>query len=58
MTVVANASRIDQRVLSSRLSTLADDMANADLDGPALMLYGLAPRAGAALTQSARQEVS
>ncbi len=45
VTIVENASRPDQRVLSSTLDTLPVDLADAQFNGPALMLYGLAPRA-------------
>jgi uroporphyrin-III C-methyltransferase/precorrin-2 dehydrogenase/sirohydrochlorin ferrochelatase len=45
VTLVANASRPEQEIRASRLSDLARD---ADtLDGPALILLGLAPRAAA-----------
>ncbi|MEO0829111.1 MAG: siroheme synthase CysG [Pseudomonadota bacterium] len=45
VTIVENASRADQRVLATKLGALADDMKTAALNGPAVMLYGLAPRA-------------
>ncbi|MGO4915673.1 siroheme synthase CysG [Pseudogemmobacter sp. W21_MBD1_M6] len=45
VTVIENASRPDQRVVSTTLSTLSADLDEANLSGPALMLYGLAPRA-------------
>ena len=44
VTVIENASRPDQRVLASTLGSLADDLFAADLSGPALTLFGLAPR--------------
>lgn len=61
VTVVANASRPEQQVLDSTLATLSADLDQID-DGPALILYGLAPRAAlpvasAALVQR-QQEVS
>ncbi|QUS37098.1 uroporphyrinogen-III C-methyltransferase [Falsirhodobacter algicola] len=43
VTLVENASRANQRVIAATLSTLADRA--ADLAGPAILLYGLAPRA-------------
>lgn len=46
VTIVENASRPDQRVIGTTLIGLPD--AVADLDGPAVLLYGLAPRAAAA----------
>ena len=47
VTLVENASRPDQRVIAARLRTLPEDAAL--LDGPALMLYGLAPRDAASI---------
>ncbi|WP_425098375.1 uroporphyrinogen-III C-methyltransferase [Tropicibacter sp. S64] len=59
VTLVANASRADQQVLASTLGTLAQDLAASDLTGPALTLYGIAPRAAApALSDIRKQEVS
>ena len=45
VTLVENVSRADQRVLPATLATLPD--AALALDGPAVILYGLAPRAAA-----------
>jgi len=45
VTIVENASRPDQSVLESCLATLAADLDRADMTGPAILLYGLAPRA-------------
>lgn len=42
VTVVENVSRPDQRIVAATLATLPD--AVATLDGPAVLLYGLAPR--------------
>ncbi len=47
VTLVENASRPDQRILSTTLDRLPADLAAAELTGPALTLYGLAPRAAA-----------
>ena len=47
VTVIENASRPDQRVLETTLGRMADDIANAQMSGPALTFYGLAPRAAA-----------
>ncbi|MBC2835280.1 uroporphyrinogen-III C-methyltransferase [Paragemmobacter straminiformis] len=50
VTAVENVSRADQRVVAATLGTLPQ--AVATLDGPAVLLYGLAPRqARIALTQ-------
>ncbi len=48
VTVVENASRADQRVLSTTLDQLPADLAAADFGGPALTFLGLAPRQHAA----------
>ncbi len=48
VTVVANASRAEQRILALRIETLAAGMAEAELQGPALILLGVAPAAVAA----------
>ena len=48
VSIVENASRTDQRILASHLAALPEDLARADLAGPALMLIGLAPRAAEA----------
>ncbi|WP_068112637.1 siroheme synthase CysG [Tropicimonas marinistellae] len=53
VTIVENASRPDSRIIASRLATLAEDLADAALPGPAVLMFGLAPRAArTALVQS------
>jgi uroporphyrin-III C-methyltransferase / precorrin-2 dehydrogenase / sirohydrochlorin ferrochelatase len=52
ITVVENASRPEQRVLSTTLDRLPADLTEAELDGPAVILYGLAPRAALAVTET------
>lgn len=50
VTLVENASRPDQRILTSRLDRLTADLAEAAPVGPVITLFGLAPaRAAAAL---------
>ena len=49
VTVVENASRPDSRRVATTLARLAADLDSAALTGPAILLYGLAPRAAAAL---------
>jgi uroporphyrin-III C-methyltransferase/precorrin-2 dehydrogenase/sirohydrochlorin ferrochelatase len=44
VSIVENASRSDQRILSTTLARLAQDLASADLAGPALLVLGLTPR--------------
>jgi uroporphyrin-III C-methyltransferase/precorrin-2 dehydrogenase/sirohydrochlorin ferrochelatase len=58
VTVIENASRPDQRVLQSTLATLPNDLSAADMTGPALTFYGLAPRAAAAALPSLKQELA
>jgi len=59
VTVIENASRPDQRVLSTTLSALPQDLADAQMTGPALTFYGLAPRAAAqAATQTPLEEMA
>ncbi|MGI3185553.1 siroheme synthase CysG [Nioella aestuarii] len=48
VTIVENASRPDQRIVDSTLATLASDLDTANLSGPAILLYGLSPRAAEA----------
>lgn len=45
VTVIENASRPDQRILETTLAQMAEDITRADMSGPALTFYGLAPRA-------------
>ena len=58
VTIVENVSRPDQRVIGTTLARLADDLGQAGLTGPALILYGLAPRDAKAVTQSLEEIVS
>ena len=58
VTVIENASRADQRVLESRLSTLPDDISSAEMKGPALILFGLAPRAALAAAPQITKEIA
>ncbi|MFZ7090523.1 uroporphyrinogen-III C-methyltransferase [Primorskyibacter sp. 2E233] len=59
VTLVENASRADERVIATTLGALVQDLSAADLTGPALTLFGLAPRAAAtALPEIRKQEVS
>ncbi len=50
VSVIENASRPDQRILETTLATLPADLADAGFDGPALTLFGLAPRAAQSLS--------
>ena len=44
VTIVENASRPDQRIVAATLATLPAAIADAAMTGPALLMYGLAPR--------------
>ncbi|UOA26935.1 siroheme synthase CysG [Pseudosulfitobacter sp. DSM 107133] len=48
VTVIENASRPEQRIVGTTLADLPQTLTDADMTGPALMFYGLAPRAAAA----------
>ncbi len=48
VSVVENASRADQRILATTLARLPDALDAAAMQGPAVILLGLAPRAAAA----------
>ncbi len=52
VTVIENASRPDQRILATTLAEMEPTMSNAGLSGPAMVFYGLAPRAAASLCKT------
>lgn len=56
VSVIENASRPDQRVIDTTLSQLADSLAAAELQGPALTLFGLAPRQARAIAATEPQQ--
>ena len=58
VTLVANASRPDQRVLSTTLDRLAADLADAAFDGPVITLLGLAPAKAAAALPTLLEELA
>jgi uroporphyrin-III C-methyltransferase/precorrin-2 dehydrogenase/sirohydrochlorin ferrochelatase len=58
VTIIENASRPDQRVLATTLDHLARDLEAADITGPALTFYGLAPRAAQAQIPRSQQELA
>ena len=45
VTIVENVSRTDQHIVASELARLSDDLSAARLTGPAVLMFGLAPRA-------------
>ena len=44
VTVVENASRPDQRIVAATLADLPETLGGAGIAGPAVLLYGIAPR--------------
>jgi len=56
VTVVENASRANQSTVATTLADLPKDVEG--LDGPALILFGLAPREAANFVQSYSQEIA
>lgn len=44
ISIIENVSRLEQRTLATTLGELAQDIEGANMKGPALMIYGLAPR--------------
>jgi uroporphyrin-III C-methyltransferase/precorrin-2 dehydrogenase/sirohydrochlorin ferrochelatase len=55
VTIIENVSRADQRIIATTLGALEPTITNANLTGPALTLFGLAPRA--ALTIAATPDL-
>lgn len=58
VSIIENASRPDQRTLATRLGKLAEDIGAAALSGPALILFGLAPRAAAEALTELTEEIA
>src|SRR6056297_3306607 len=58
VTVIENASRPDQRCVATTLDSLAQDLSRAEITGPALMVYGLVPRAAQAALSPMTQELA
>ncbi len=56
VTVIENASRPDQKIIAATLATLPADLASEGLGGPALTLYGLAPRAAQSALSGLQQQ--
>ncbi len=56
ITLVENASRPNQRIVATTLDQLPTDLAAAELNGPVLTFYGLAPRVAADAVQTLKIE--
>jgi uroporphyrin-III C-methyltransferase/precorrin-2 dehydrogenase/sirohydrochlorin ferrochelatase len=52
VTIIENVSRANQRVIATTLADLEPTISNAGLTGPALTLFGLAPRAAVEAAQA------
>ena len=52
VTIIENASRPDQLVLATTLGTLEPTLSRAQLSGPAIVFFGLAPRVAQAVCKS------
>ncbi len=48
VTIIENVSRADQQIIATTLAELEPTLTQADLKGPAITFYGLAPRSAAA----------
>jgi uroporphyrin-III C-methyltransferase len=57
VTIVENASRQDQHIVSATLATLPAVLSQSDITGPALLMYGLAPRDAATVALPQAQEM-
>jgi uroporphyrin-III C-methyltransferase/precorrin-2 dehydrogenase/sirohydrochlorin ferrochelatase len=58
VTLVENASRPDQRIVETKLGTLPGDLETARMDGPCLILLGLAPRKAAETLVTLTKEIA
>ncbi|MDJ0640251.1 MAG: siroheme synthase CysG [Paracoccaceae bacterium] len=58
MTLVENASRPEQNIIETTLAGLVGDLNDATMEGPCLMLFGLAPRKAAAELKDITQEIA
>lgn len=58
ITLVENASRPNQRILETNLGALPRDLDAAQMDGPCLILFGLAPRKATEALDTITQEIA
>ncbi|MFQ6552905.1 siroheme synthase CysG [Aestuariibius insulae] len=58
VTVIENVSRPSQRIVETTLSRLEPTLTEAGLTGPALILYGLAPRRAEAVLPQLAEEIA
>lgn len=57
VTVVENASRLDQKTIATTLLALPDAIAEAGVQGPAVLLYGMTPRKAATAFQVVADQI-
>ncbi len=55
VTIIENVSRADQRIIATTLAEMEPTMSRANLTGPAITFYGLAPRDAAAQATQIRE---
>ena len=55
VTIIENVSRANQRIIATTLAEMEPTITQANLTGPAITFYGLAPRDAAAQTQKLRE---
>ena len=55
VTIIENVSRADQRIITTTLAEMEPAMTQADLQGPAITFYGLAPRDADAQAKQLRE---
>jgi uroporphyrin-III C-methyltransferase/precorrin-2 dehydrogenase/sirohydrochlorin ferrochelatase len=55
VTIIENVSRADQRIIATTLVEMEPTMTQADLKGPAITFYGLAPRDAQARAENLRE---
>ncbi len=55
VTIIENVGRSGQRIIATTLAEMEPTMTNANLTGPAITFYGLAPRDAAAQSQNLRE---
>ncbi len=55
VTIIENVSRADQQIIATTLAELEPTLTQADLQGPAITFYGLAPRDAASQIENIRE---
>lgn len=55
VTIIENVSRVDQRVIATTLADMEPTITRANLTGPAITFYGLAPRDAKAQAQTFKE---